>query len=152
MEEDDNDEDHDSDDSMGENESAPQEGSQEKNEEDTNRGIIDGKKSNLKVYHEEYIQMKLIKPFPLTYQRGERHVFAAFKGQGTMPSSSAQRLDKGKEKLKGDNKGKGGKKTTQKPQFIDLDSDNEDEEVATRLLLQSKDAKIRESERDFEMA
>ena len=96
--------------------------------------------------------MKLIKTFPLTYQRGERHVFVAFKGQGTMPSSSAQRLDKGKEKLKGDNKGKGGKQTTQKPQFIDLDSDNEDEEVATRLLLQSKDAQIREWERDFEMA
>ena len=54
--------------------------------------------------------------------------------------------------MKKDKKGKGGKQTTQKPQFIGLDSDNEDEEVATRLLLQSKDAQIKEWERDFEMA
>lgn len=35
-------------------------------------------------------------------------------------------------------KGKGGRKTKQEPQFIDLDSDNEDEEMATILLLQRK--------------
>ena len=43
------------------------------------------------------------------------------------------------------------RKTHQEPQFIDLDSDNEDKE-STRLLLLTKDAQIREWERDFEMA
>ena len=32
------------------------------------------------------------------------------------------------------------KKTTQEPQFIDLDSENEDKEMITRLLLSTKDA------------
>ena len=49
-------------------------------------------------------------------------------------------------------KGKRGRQTKQKPQFIDLDNDNEDEEMATRILLQRKYAKIREMEREFEMA
>ena len=44
------------------------------------------------------------------------------------------------------------KKTNQEPQFIDLDSDNEDKEMATRLLLLTKDAQLREWERDFYMA
>ena len=42
--------------------------------------------------------------------------------------------------MKKDKKGKGGRQTKQEPQFIDLDSDNEDEEMATRLMLQSKNA------------
>ena len=49
-------------------------------------------------------------------------------------------------------KGKKGKKTTQNPKCIDLDSDNEDKEMATRLLLQTKDAQIKELEREFCMA
>ena len=49
-------------------------------------------------------------------------------------------------------KGKKIKLSTQKPQFIDLDNDTEDEEMATRLLLQSKDSQIKEWERDFGMA
>ena len=44
------------------------------------------------------------------------------------------------------------KRTSQGPQFIDLDSDNEDKEMTTRLLLMDKDAKLREWEREFEMA
>ena len=43
-------------------------------------------------------------------------------------------------------------KATHEPQFIDLDSDNEDKEMTTRLLLLDKDAQIKEWERDFEMA
>ena len=45
-----------------------------------------------------------------------------------------------------------GEETTQEPQFIDLDSDNEDKEMTTRLLLLPKDAQVKEWERDFEMA
>ena len=53
--------------------------------------------------------------------------------------------------MKKGEKGKRGRQTNQKPQFIDLDSDNEDEEMATRILLQKEDAQIRELERDFSM-
>ena len=42
-----------------------------------------------------------IESFPLTYQRGHRHVFASLGVKGAMPSSSAKHvLDKGKEKVK----------------------------------------------------
>ena len=44
------------------------------------------------------------------------------------------------------------KKTSQGSQFIDLDSDNEDQEMKTRLLLLGKDAQLQEQERDFNMA
>ena len=44
------------------------------------------------------------------------------------------------------------KKTTQEPQFIDLDSENEEKEMTTKLLLLDKDAQLREWEREFEMA
>ena len=37
-------------------------------------------------------------------------------------------------------KGNKGKKNTQNPKCIDLDSHNEDKEMVTRLLLQTKDA------------
>ena len=53
MEEDEKDEDQDSDSSMGENESAFQEGSQEQNEEDTHAEIINEEKSSLKVTNDE---------------------------------------------------------------------------------------------------
>jgi len=48
-------------------------------------------------------------------------------------------------------RGKRGKKTTQNPKCIELDSDNEDKKMATSLLLQTKDAQIKEIERDFGM-
>ena len=44
------------------------------------------------------------------------------------------------------------KKSTQEPQFIDLDSDNEDKEMTTRLLLLTKVAQLKEWERYFKMA
>ena len=66
-----------------------------------------------------------------------------------MPPSSTQKPNKGKQNMEKGEKGNRGKQTKQKPQFIDLDSDNEDEEMATRILLQRKDAQIRELERDF---
>ena len=45
-------------------------------------------------------QVKLVAPFHFTYQREKRHVFAASKGQGAMPSSSTQMTDKGKQQVK----------------------------------------------------
>ena len=50
--------------------------------------------------HDEDTQMITIKPLPLTYQRGVRHVFAASKRKGTMSSTSTKKLDKGKQKIK----------------------------------------------------
>ena len=73
---------------------------EDKDEEDTNEDIIDKNKISLKVTNDEDMQMKHVKPFPLTYQRGERHVFDASKGQGAMPSSSNQKIEKGKQKVK----------------------------------------------------
>ena len=96
-------------------------------------------------------KMSRVEPLPLTYQRGERHVFAASKRQGAMPSTSKNKLEKGKEKVTvGDKKGK--HQTKQECQFIDLDSENEDEERITSILLQSKDAAIRDLQRKLGMA
>ena len=44
------------------------------------------------------------------------------------------------------------KKNIQGPEFIDLDSYKEDEEMTTKMLLLDKDAQIREWEKDFERA
>ena len=66
-----------------------------------------------------------------------------------MPPSSTQKLDKGKQKMEKGERGKRSRQTKQKPQFIDLDSDNEDEEMTTRILFKRKYAQIREMERDF---
>ena len=89
--------------------------------------------------HDENTKMSRVEPFPLVYQRGERHVFSASKRQGAMPSTSTKKLEKGKEKvIVGDKKGK--HQTKQECQLIDLDSENEYEERVTSILLQSKDA------------
>ena len=88
----------------------------------------------------EETEMVIIKP--LNYQRGERHVFAASKREGAMYSASTKNLDKVKEKVTvGDNKCKN--KTKQEHQVIDFDSENEEEERVTSILLQSKDDEIR---------
>ena len=60
-------------------------------------------------------------------------------------------MDKGEQQVKV-RRSKRIKRTSQGPQFIDLDSDNEDKEMNTRLLLLEKYAQLREWERDFEMA
>ena len=41
-----------------------------------------------------------VEPFPNTYQRGHRHVFASLGVKGAMPSSSVKQVEKGKEKAK----------------------------------------------------
>lgn len=93
-------EDHDSNASMEENSSDSQEGSQEHNVGDINAEIIDEKKGSLEVSHCKSILANQFEFLPLTYKKGSRFVFSASKRQGTMPSSSTQRLDKGKQKVK----------------------------------------------------
>ena len=83
-----------------------------------------------------------IEPFPLTYQRGYRHVFATLKRQGAMPSTSAKQLDKGKEKVIVEEEDT--HETEQEFQLIDLEDEDEDEERITNMLLKTKDAKISE--------
>ena len=100
--------------------------------------------------HNEVTQMINIKPFPLTYQRGSRHVFAASKRQGAMPSTSTKQLDKGKKKVNKGNKVK--HELEQKFDIIDLDSENAYKERATSILLKSNDAKIRDLERCLGMS
>ena len=60
-------------------------------------------------------------------------------------------MDKGEQKVQV-RRSKSIKKTSQGSQFIDLDSDNEDQEMKTRLLLLEKYAQLQEWERDFNMA
>ena len=60
-------------------------------------------------------------------------------------------MDKGEKQVKA-RRSERIKRTSQEPQFIDLDSDNEDKEMTTRFLFLDKDAQLREWEREFEMA
>ena len=108
-----------------------------KEDHDKGKGDDDNTKGHS---HDEDTTKTSITPLTCTYQRGSRQVFAASKRQGTLSSTSAQRLDNGMENMGKGKKGKKGKKTTQNPRCIDLDNDNEDKEMATRLLLQTKDA------------
>ena len=85
---------------MRENENASQEGSQGQSEEDTHTKIINEKTNSPKVTNDQGIQVKHVKTCTLTYQRGSRQVCAASKRQGTLPYTSAQPLDKGKQKVK----------------------------------------------------
>ena len=107
---------------------------------------------------ENTFKTTIVTPLTCTYHRGKRDVFAASKRQRAISSQAIKPLDKGKEKMKRSEqqikvrRSKRIKKTSQEPQFIDLDSDNEDKEMATRLLLLTKDAQLKEWERDFEMA
>ena len=100
----------------------------------------------------------IITPLTCTYHRGKRDVFAALKRKRATSSLAIKTLDKGNENMERGEKqvrvrrSKRIKKTTQEPQFIDLDSDNEDKEMTTRLLLLTKYAQLKEWERDFNMA
>ena len=68
--------------------------------------------------------MKLVAPFPLIYQRGERHVFSTSKGQGAMPSSSTQNIYKGKKKMKEEEENH---EEERKFEIIHIKSDDENE-------------------------
>ena len=93
-------------------------------------------------------QGTLITPLTCTYHRGKRDVFAASKRQRAISPPAIKHKDKGKEKMdKGEQhvkvrRSKRIKRTSQGPQFIDLDNDNEDKEMNTRLLLLEKDAQL----------
>ena len=49
--------------------------------------------------HDQDTNKTTITPLPLTYQRGPSFVFVASERQGTMPSTLAQPLDKGKKNI-----------------------------------------------------
>ena len=66
------------------------------------------------------MQVELVVPFPITYQRGVRHVFASSKGQGAMSSSSAQMIDKGEEQVKEE---EGDHEEEREFELIHIDSD-----------------------------
>ena len=103
-------------------------------------------------------QHPLIALLTCTYHRGKIDVFATSKRQRAISPPAIKPKDKGKENMdKGEKevkvrRRKRIKKTSQGPQFIDLDSDNEDKEMTTRLLFLDKDAQLREWEREFDMA
>ena len=85
-------------------------------------------------------------------------MFAASKRKRAISPPTIKHKDEGREKIdKCEQQVKVGrskriKRTSQGPQFIDLDSDNEDKVMNTRLLLLEKYAHNQEWERDFEMA
>ena len=60
-------------------------------------------------------------------------------------------MDKGEKQVKA-RRSERIKRTSQGPQFIDLDSDTKDKEMNTKLLLLEKDAQLQEWEREFDMA
>ena len=59
--------------------------------------------------------------------------------EGTLPSTSTKRLEKGKEKVIVEEE-EDKHETEQEFQIIHLDGENEDEEGITSMLLKSKDA------------
>ena len=67
-------------------------------------------------------------------------------------------MEKGKETMKGVEKktqvqrSKRIKNASQGPLFVDLDNDNKDQEMSTKLLLLEKDAQLQEWEKEFERA
>ena len=87
----------DSDNDIKDSEDANQKGRQEQDKEYAHTKIIHEEKNSPKVTNDQVFQVKLVAPFPLTYQRGERHVFAASKGKGAMHSSSTPMKEKGKQ-------------------------------------------------------
>ena len=90
----------DSDNGIKDTEDVDQKGSQEKDKEDAHTKIIYEERNNPKVTNDHSLQIKLVASFTITYQRGERHVFATSKGQGAMHSSSTPMKYKGKQPVK----------------------------------------------------
>ena len=92
------------------------------------------------------VKTSITTPHICTYYRGQRDVFAASKRQGAISSQAIKGVDKGKKKIERNEKqgkvrrSKRLKKTNQGPEFIDLDSDEHDEEMTTKMLLLEKDA------------
>ena len=87
--------------SLKEVEDAYQKDNQEQGKKDTHTEIIHEEENSLKVISDQTLQVKLMAPFTITYQKGRRHVFSASKRQGAMHSSSKPVKDKGKQPLKG---------------------------------------------------
>ena len=125
--------------SLKEVEDAYQKDSQEQGKKDTHTEIIHEEENSLKVISDQILQVKLMAPFTITYQKGRRHVFAASKRQGAMHSSSKPVKDNGKQPLKGKikkplkDKGKQQLKEEKNPEeerefeLIHIESDEENE-------------------------
>ena len=85
-------------------------------------------------------------------------MFVASKRKRAISSQAAKTLDKGKEKMENIKqkvqvrRRKIINKTSQGPLFVDIDSENEDQEMSTKFLLLGKDAQLQEWEKDFERA
>ena len=93
---------------------------------------------------ENMVKTSITIPHICTYYRGQRYVFAASKRQGTVSSQAMKGVNEGKKKIERNDqqenlrRSKRLKKTTQGPEFIDLDSDEQDEEMTTKMLLLEK--------------
>ena len=107
---------------------------------------------------ENIVKTTIITPHTCTYYRGQRDVFATSKRQRAISPQAIKTMDKGKKKVGNiEQQGKVRrskrlKKTTQGPEFINLDSDEQDEEMTTKMLLLEKYAQIKEWEEDFKRA
>ena len=91
--------------------------------------------------------MKHVKYCTLTYQRGSRQVLAASKRQGTLPSTSAQPLDKGKKIVEEEEEDR---EKEREFELIHIYSDDENETRISNSLLQDRNAQIKEMEAKLE--
>ena len=105
-----------------------------------NIDIIDVNKGSLEINHNEGILVDKFCFFPLTYQKGSRLVFYTSKRQATMPSTSSQPLDKGKQRVKEEEEDH---EVERDFDIIQVDSDEENEARITNMLLQDRNAQIK---------
>ena len=76
-------------------------------------------------------------------------MFAASKGQGAMPLSSTQKIEKGKQKVKEEEEDH---EEEREFELIHIDSDEENETRISNSLLQGKNAQIKDLEDELEMS
>ena len=81
-------------------------------------------------------------------------MFAASKRKRAISPQAIKIVDKGKKKVgnieqQGKVRSKRLNKTTQGPEFINLDNDEQDEEMTTKMFLLEKDAQIKEWEEEW---
>ena len=99
--------------------------------------------------HDQETNKTTITPLSLTYQRGPRLVFVASKRQGTMSSTSAQPLDKGKQKIKEEEEDH---EVEREFEIIQVDNDEENEPRITKFLLQNRNTQIEYLQADLDRA
>lgn len=97
--------------------------------------------------HDENTTKTTITPLSYTHKRGSLHVFSASKGQGTMPSTSTQKIDKGKQNVKVEEEDP---EIEREFELIHIDSDEENETIISNSLLQKNNAQIKDLEAELE--